>query len=123
MRRTIPDGNWQLLGHFGVDAGMVWIGDPCYILHPDKMPKAVGSNWGDFCELCHDKSNPKALTNNNFQSFPFDLGHEGLGVVAYTGYGDGSYPVYGLIEDDRVHAIIIDFMGLFDDNESEDDPE
>ena len=44
------------------------------------------------------------------------LGHEGLGCCVSTGYGDGTYPVYALIQSTpgfgkRVCAVIIDFTG------------
>lgn len=36
-------------------------------------------------------------------------GHSGLGVVAPTSYGDGTYPVYGLFDgrSDRPKAMIV----------------
>jgi hypothetical protein len=32
-------------------------------------------------------------------------------VVFNTGYGDGMYPVYVELDDDKVSKIVIDFMG------------
>jgi len=29
----------ELVGHIGVDAGLCWVGDPCYVIH--KLPKPV----------------------------------------------------------------------------------
>ena len=82
----------KLVGHIGVDAGLCWIGDPCYIMGDDASHRV--KNWSDFCDqINHD--NPTA------QSFNYEMGHEGLGVCVSTGYGDGSYPVYATIIDDK----------------------
>jgi hypothetical protein len=43
-----------LVGHIGVDAGLCWVGDPCYILHSDKLPETIGKNWSEFCDLLGD---------------------------------------------------------------------
>lgn len=73
----------ELIGHIGVDAGLCWIGDPCYILHAEKRPESIGKDWDEFCQRMGDLQS----------SFNYDLGHEGLGVCVSTGYGDGTYPV------------------------------
>lgn len=105
----VNPADWTLVGNFGVDAGLVWIGDPCYIIHADEQPSAIGKNWGDFC-LNLGRSYP------TMKSFKFDAGHEGLGVLCSTGLGDGVYPVYAMIKEDadfgkRIAAIFIDFFG------------
>lgn len=74
------------VGLIGVDAGVCWVGDPCYILHAEKAPADIGKNWGEFCDKLEEKGRPA--------QFNYDMGHAGLGVVVSTGYGDGSYPVY-----------------------------
>ncbi len=59
----MSDDGWKLIGHFSVDAGLCWIGDPCYILHKDKNaekkhdqpPKDIGKDWGDFCDKLHSE--------------------------------------------------------------------
>ncbi len=78
----------KLIGKVGVDSGTIWIGDPCYILSGER-PKALGKDWS---ELGH-----KTFKDGKCQlpiSFNFDMGHEGLGVMSSTKYGDGVYPVY-----------------------------
>jgi hypothetical protein len=39
------------IGEIGVDAGLCWIGDPCYILHKEHPPKAIGTSWDEFCDI------------------------------------------------------------------------
>jgi len=85
------------------------------------MPQAIGSDWGEFCNKLEDY--PTKM------SFPYDLGHEGLGVCVSTGFGDGSYPVYARIVDEgdwgrRISAIFVDFFGdAFEEDEDEDEEE
>jgi len=75
---------WHHAGVIGVDAGLCWVGDPCYVMHA--RPKDIGENWLDFCERLGD-SHPTV------RQFHYDMGHPGLGVCVSTGYGDGGYPV------------------------------
>ena len=86
---------WKKIGSIVVDAGLCWIGDPCYILHKnpkaekyyDRPPQAIGDSWPDFCDKLQD------MEDGSMQ-LSFDLGHDGLGVVTSTGHGDGCYPVF-----------------------------
>ena len=75
----------EQIGTVGVDAGLIWVGEPCYILHTESTPKSIGVDWSDFCERLHDADT---------QEFPFDRGHAGLGVVVGGFGGDGCYPVF-----------------------------
>ena len=96
---------WMLVGHFGVDAGLCWIGDPCYVIHNEEgLPSTLGKNWGDFCDKLHDM-------NHGAKSFNYARGHEGLGVCVTTGFGDGNYPVYARLQEGRVAQLFIDFFG------------
>jgi hypothetical protein len=97
---------WDEVGTIGVDAGLCWVGDPCYIIHhndDDKgdQNKELGKNWHEFCDSLWNKEEvaAKAMHDKGFQGAPavqfnYDLGHPGLGVCVQSGYGDGSYPVY-----------------------------
>lgn len=97
----------KLIGEIGVDAGLCWIGDPCYILHAYPAPKAIGKDWDEFCDLLHDDD-----TYPTIRQFNYDLGHPGLGVVVSTGYGDGVYPVFAEFNDEgRVASITAEFIG------------
>jgi len=99
----------KLVGRIGVDAGLCWIGDPCYVFDPQNpRPKAFGESWDDFCDALNDQTT----------KFNYDMGHEGLGVCVSTGYGDGTYPVYVDIEDGRVKSVTVEF---FEDEEDEED--
>jgi len=75
---------WEQVGVVSVDAGMIWLGDPCYILHA-KKPKAIGKSWGDFARIVRPQQDAEQLSH--------DKGHPGLGVVVRPCYGDGLYPV------------------------------
>lgn len=99
---------WEEVGSIGVDAGLCWIGDPCYILHPVTQPKSIGNSWSDFC------NNLDNFTRS--LQFNYDHGHEGLGVVVTTGYGDGFYPVLArFTKEGRVKEVKVVFIE--EDNE------
>ena len=91
-----------------VDAGLIWIGDPCYIMGNDASHRVT--RWSEFCEQ---------LENHDKISTP--LG-EGVGVLVDSGYGDGCYEVETTTIDDpawgtRVSSVTITFIRKEDDNE------
>lgn len=90
-----------LMGHIGVDSGLVWIGDPCYIMS-NKYDRKKGFDYYKACEELGDKV---------WNSFNYELGHEGLGILTNTYDEDGTYPVYALVEEKggRPVQILIDF--------------
>ena len=87
------------LGHIGVDAGLCWIGDPCYVL-PDDASTNPGHSWPEFCKALEKHDKPGEPTAHNFH---------GIGVCVGTGYGDGSYPVTATIKDGRVMSVTVTF--------------
>ena len=108
MSRPLEDG-WEKVGVVGVDAGLVWLGDPCYILHT-KKPKAIGKAWGDLA-----KSLDLRLGNDAVQ-MNYDKGHPGLGVIVTSGYGDGEYPVeVRRLEDGTIAEVRVVFVREQDD--------
>ena len=69
------------VGSVGVDAGLVWVGDPCYIKdHPELYDQ---SKWMDFCDNIRDLPREKYG-----------------GVCTHTNWGDGEYPVYVTFDSD-----------------------
>lgn len=73
--------DWEDVGEVGVDSGLIWIGDPCYI----GVPAPKGFFGG-----------PQPM------EYP-------EGVLTPAGYGDGSYRVYVQRKDGRVMKIMVDF--------------
>tara|TARA_R110002020_G_scaffold447867_1_gene660372 strand:- start:1793 stop:2152 length:360 start_codon:yes stop_codon:yes gene_type:complete len=93
---------WEHIGEIGVDAGLCWLGDPCYILHKETPPEDIGKNWEDFCDRIIDE---------NIKQFNYDIGRAGLGVCVSTGYGDGCYPVLAKFNDEgRIAEVKITFI-------------
>lgn len=100
---------WEPAGVIGVDAGLCWIGDPCYCVTPDANEHPA-QTWGEFCENLRD------LDRQGFQQFNYRRGQEGLGVAVSTGYGDGQYPVsIQRTSDGRVAGVCVDFVGEDDE--------
>ena len=77
---------WKQVGEVGVDAGLMWLGDPCYIIGNDASRK--WNTWDAFCDSLRDKHDKTGVTQYNFSKE-----RTGLGVAVSTGYGDGVYPV------------------------------
>jgi hypothetical protein len=91
-----------LVGVIGVDAGLCWIGDPCYVFH--RQPQELGSNWSEFCTKLFGKP------GESHWQFNYDGGGAGLGVAVSTGYGDGEYPVYAEMDGDLVKRVWVEFV-------------
>ena len=95
---------WVKVGEIGVDSGLVWIGDPCYVLHKgDNGYKDLGTSWGDFCDKVYDGKDPV------MKSFGT------LGACVASGLGDGVYAVKALVQEvrgcgPRVCAIQVTFV-------------
>ena len=93
----------------GVDAGMIWIGDPCYIMGEDTSHRP--ESWDGFC---HD------IEELNNVAEP--LG-KGIGCAISSGFGDGAYDVEIETTDcgswgERVSKVTVTF---FDPNELDED--
>ncbi len=89
------------VGTVYVDAGIIWVGDPCYIMGDDASNRVT--SWSDFCEK---------ITDHKQVSEPLGTG---VGLVVSSGFGDGAYPVYAELSDEgdwgvRVKSVTIEFM-------------
>jgi hypothetical protein len=90
---------WFKAGTVGVDAGLVWVGDPCYVMGDDASHRV--RDWSEFCRRL-DESHDK-------DGFSQPLGPI-TGVVVSSGYGDGEYPVMvARNRDGRVAAALVVF--------------
>lgn len=96
---------WENVGCVGVDAGLMWVGDPCYILHRtgERRYKNLGENWSDFCNKLGEKY-------PTIQQFNYDHGNPGLGMAISTGYGDGTYEVYVKRHGKRIAEVKVVFI-------------
>lgn len=107
--------NWIQVGEIGVDAGLVWVGDPCYCVTPDANNHPA-KTWSEFCDLY------KGHADQIAKQFNYSAGHEGLGVTVQSGYGDGIYPV--LIRknaEGRVMEVKVVFIDESEDEEEDED--
>ena len=103
---------YRVIGHVGVDAGMLIMGDPCYLIDSDlgKMP------WADFLA----KYTPLENANGDAlhvwrvpypEQTPAGKQPDRLSraVVVGSGYGDGLYPVTARFREGRVMELRIKF--------------
>ena len=93
---------WKHVGVIGVDAGLCWVGDPCYCVTPDATEHPA-KTWNEFCEMLPSEY-------PTIKQFNHKRGHAGLGVCVSTGYGDGTYPVFvKKNEEGRIIAVMVSF--------------
>lgn len=98
---------WKLVGTFGVDAGLCWIGDPCYVMGTGAPDWA--RDWDRFCAelgkreeaqgdtgitLFGFASSAKREDFETDEDYTASLKTHGCGIACSTGYGDGTYPVW-----------------------------
>ncbi len=105
-----------LIGHFAVDSGQAMVGDPAYL---DEWDTNKNDEW-NIEGKSGDYSFHGASATTIVDSYGV-LGH-GRAVVFSTGRGDGLYPVYVVMQDERISQVVIDFFGDVDnDGDDEED--
>ena len=96
----------EIIGHVGVDGGMLMLGDPCYTVPSDgPVQRETKGVWGDFLRKYIDYDAKE-------QYWHVGGSREGsMAVVVTTGYGDGVYPVEAEIGDDgRIRSVKVTFI-------------
>lgn len=98
-----------LLGYADVDSGQLCVVDPCYVLDEEHYTTLI-DQWEYESSAKEQHSVP---LKSNYAT----------GVNFHTAWGDGSYAVYGEIEDGRVMRVIIEMDGADGDEWDVDDDE
>ena len=106
--------NRKLLGECAVDSGQIIIVDPCYLSSWQDGEFIPGETPTNHYAQCCDVTNH----NENQGGKILVSGIGGFGVVASSGLGDGSYPVYADYEnigskskpDVRIKSLTIEFF-------------
>ena len=80
----------RFLGHVGVDAGTVVIGDPCYLVEGGG---AEPPEWQEVVRQLIDEANPRRIAGTSAVEVAGT-------IMTQTPEGDDLYPVYGLIDDE-----------------------
>ena len=94
---------WERAGEIGVDAGLCWVGDPCYCVTPDADEHPAGT-WAEFCGL------QEAAEHNGVKQWHYRAGHPGLGVTVQI--DDGCYPAYvRRTTDGHIAEVKVVFLG------------
>lgn len=105
-----------LIGRVDVDAGLIWLGDPCYVMGDDASSRVT--KWSDFCDKLYD--NP----SHESAGYSQPLDHKGAGIAVQTFMGDGTYPVYAeyavnYFGNRAIKSVTIDFDPPWDEDEDE----
>jgi len=112
------------VGEVGVDAGMVMVGDPCY-LNTYGKESTDGFEWVE-SEVDAQKSTKK-FDYSYSGACAATLGEDSAGelgrasaVAVSSGYGDGVYPVYATYNHEgRITKLEVVFVAEDDEDETE----
>ena len=80
---------WKKVGQCPVDAGMVMLVDPCYVL-PNSEDSEPKYTYNQLLALCEKKG-----WDEKSYGLPATYGE--MGVVVSSGFGDGCYDVFAKI--------------------------
>ncbi|HVM56442.1 MAG TPA: hypothetical protein VMT74_03185 [Gaiellaceae bacterium] len=91
----------RLLGHIGVDSGIVAVGDPCYLVQggAEHSPE-----WQEVVAEVFDAENPRRVEGTSAVEVEAVM-------MTTTPQGDGLYPVFGVVDEEtgRVLALTVRF--------------
>lgn len=111
MNKTLIE-NLEYIGSFTVDSGQAMVGDPCYLGNWDPNTNDKWDIDNKEGEYSYHGVSATTLKNN------YGMIDNGSAVAFSTGYGDGIYPVYALLNsDNRVSMIVIDFEQNVEDED------
>jgi len=102
----------EVVGTVAVDAGCIWIGDPCYTMTTDgtycQDSKDKQLDWSGFCSLMFDEDGK--MLNEVADHVQQPLG-DSIGLVVGSGYGDGQYPVTVTRDsNNRIASVTVHFI-------------
>lgn len=114
----------QRVGQVDVDSGNVVLGDPCYVVEHsyehltglDEVEMKEGKGW--FIKGTDIPAPDRGLVT----SIPYGKG-KAMVVVARSGFGDGSYPVFAMFQKTqfgrRCMGLFVDFGEFVDGQDAE----
>ena len=92
------------IGSVGVDSGLMYVGDPCYIVGADSTIMRKTPTWDEFYKAYLDHDDRVSIVA------PVTA-EASLGIAVSSGYGDGVYPVYADFGADGViRRLTIEFV-------------
>lgn len=104
------------VGDVWVDAGAVWVGDPCYVISTDSNYGQL--TWREFCDKWFGPDQP----NSSHHVGVSEVLGTGIGMAIDTTWGDGSYPVYvEYHENGRPERVTIEFNESFESEDMDDE--
>ena len=123
--RERKNGRYKV-GEVGVDAGMVMVGDPCYLSNYGKK-SSDGFEWVE--SEVEDQKTTKKFDYSYSGACAATLSDNGAGelgrgdaVAVSSGYGDGVYPVYATYNHEgRIVKLEVVFDADSDEDADEDD--
>jgi hypothetical protein len=96
--------NERLIGHVGVDSGIVVVGDPAYLVSGGS-PK--DPEWQAVVQEMFDETNPRRIEGTSAVEVEAT-------IMTTTPHGDDLYPVYAQVEDGQVVSLRIDLRAAAD---------